>query len=93
MLAATVLFILLSPGLLLTLPPVGNKIFMSCKTSVLAVVVHAFVFAFLLSNIQSIPVLNTLEGFQAPNVMKMNMNTSGNAEANKPPMVNKNGNM
>ena len=85
MLAATVLFLLLSPGLLLTLPPVGGKIFMSCRTSVVAVIVHAFVFAFLLSNIQSIPVLNSLEGFQANNAMKM--------EASKPPMVNKNANM
>lgn len=39
-----VLFILLSPGVLLTLPPVGKKVFMSGQTSVLAVVVHAVVF-------------------------------------------------
>jgi regulator of extracellular matrix RemA (YlzA/DUF370 family) len=39
------LFIVLSPGLLLTLPPVGNKIFMSGKTSTVAVFVHAAVFA------------------------------------------------
>lgn len=64
MLAAVVLFILLSPGVLLTLPPIGGKIFMSGKTSLLAVAVHAVVFYVLLSNIRSIPVLNTLEGFQ-----------------------------
>ena len=41
---ATILFVLLSPGLLLTLPPVGAKIFMSCKTSYAAIAVHAIVF-------------------------------------------------
>ncbi len=64
MLGAVALFVLLSPGMLLTLPPVGNKVFMSCKTSVLAVLVHAVVFAFLLANLSSIPILNQLEGFQ-----------------------------
>ena len=43
------LFILLSPGLLLTLPAEGKKIWMSGRTSVLAVLVHALVFAVLLS--------------------------------------------
>lgn len=42
---AAVLFFVLSPGVLLTLPPVGNKIFMSGKTSVTAAAVHAVVFA------------------------------------------------
>lgn len=37
------LFVLLSPGLLLTLPPVGRRVFMSGKTSVAAVLVHAVV--------------------------------------------------
>ena len=64
MLAAVVLFVLLSPGVLLTLPPVG-KVFMSGKTSLLAVLVHAVVFYVALSNLRSIPVLNQLEGFQA----------------------------
>lgn len=64
MLGAVALFILLSPGLLLTLPPVGKKVFMSCKTSMVAVLVHAVVFAVALANIRSIPILNQLEGFQ-----------------------------
>jgi len=55
---AVLLFVLLSPGLLLTLPPVG-KIFMSRKTSVTAVLVHAVVFATLLT------LLKSVEGFQA----------------------------
>ena len=64
--AATVLFILLSPGVLLTLPPIGGKIFMSGKTSLIAVLVHAVVFYILLSSRRQIPVLNViLEGFEA----------------------------
>lgn len=43
-LTIVLLFIVLSPGVLLTLPPVGNKIFMSGKTSLTAVAVHAVVF-------------------------------------------------
>lgn len=40
-----ILFALLQPGLLLTLPAVGRRVFMSGKTSVAAVLVHAVVFA------------------------------------------------
>ena len=39
-----VLFFLLSPGVLLTLPPVGKKIWMSGQTSCTAAFVHAIVF-------------------------------------------------
>jgi len=64
MLREVLLFILLSPGLLLTLPPVGKKIFMSCQTSVAAVLVHAVVFAVVLKFFDDIPVLNMIEGFR-----------------------------
>ncbi len=67
MLVETLLFVLLSPGLLLTLPPVGNKVFMSCKTSTIAVLVHAVVFGILLAFKNQIPILSGLEGFQAMN--------------------------
>lgn len=63
--APVILFILLSPGLLLTIPPVGKKMFMSCQTSVTAVFVHALVFAFALFYLKSIPILNRIDGFQA----------------------------
>jgi hypothetical protein len=64
MLAAIALFILLSPGLLLTIPPLSKRgLFMSGKTSTLAILVHAALFAFLLSYIDYIPVLNQLDGF------------------------------
>lgn len=41
----TLLFVLLSPGVLLTLPPKGKGIWMSGQTSLIAVAVHAVVFA------------------------------------------------
>jgi hypothetical protein len=39
-----VLFILLSPGVLLTIPPGSRGIFMSGQTSLVAVVVHGVIF-------------------------------------------------
>ena len=59
----TLLFILLSPGLLLTIPPVTKQIFFSCKTSVLAILVHALLFATILYYSHLIPGLNQLEPF------------------------------
>lgn len=41
---ATLLFAVLSPGVLLTLPPGSKGVFFSCQTSLLAVLVHAVVF-------------------------------------------------
>ena len=64
MLAEILLFIVLSPGLLLTIPPIGKKVFLSGKTSRIAVLVHALVFFLLLTFRRSIPILNQLEGFQ-----------------------------
>ncbi len=48
LLLATFLFIVLSPGTLLTLPPIGGKLWMSGKTSLTAVLVHAVLFYLLL---------------------------------------------
>jgi uncharacterized SAM-binding protein YcdF (DUF218 family) len=47
---ATIFFILLSPGLLVTIPPVG-KLLMSGETSNLAILVHGVVFFILLKMI------------------------------------------
>jgi len=44
-LVPVVLFVLLSPGVLLTLPPLSKGVFRSGQTSLVAVVVHAVVFA------------------------------------------------
>jgi hypothetical protein len=56
-----ILFILLSPGLLLTLPPVKNAIFFSRKTSILAIFVHALVFAAALYYLKGIPYLEPFQ--------------------------------
>ncbi len=64
---ATILFVLLSPGMLLTLPPVGRSIWRSGKTSLIAVLVHAFIFYLLLSFRRQVPVVNMIfEGFANP---------------------------
>jgi hypothetical protein len=47
LLLATLLFILLSPGVLLTLPAGSKGIVMSGQTSLMAVLVHAVLFYFL----------------------------------------------
>ena len=52
MLSTVLLFVLLSPGILLTIPPVGKKIVNSGQTSLIAVVVHAVIFAVLLSYVK-----------------------------------------
>jgi hypothetical protein len=47
-LCLAILFVLLSPGVILTLPPGSKGIFFSGQTSFVAAVVHAFVFIFVL---------------------------------------------
>lgn len=49
LLLATALFVALSPGVLLTIPPGKGKLFVSGKTSLVAVFVHAAVFYLALS--------------------------------------------
>lgn len=61
---ATLLFVLLSPGLLLTLPAVGKSVFMSGKTSTIAILVHALVFYLVLNFKEYIPIINMIDGFQ-----------------------------
>ena len=66
MLVEIILFILLSPGLLLTLPPLSKSgVFMSRKTSVIAILVHAIVFGVLLYYVDYIPILNQIDGFNS----------------------------
>lgn len=48
MIIPILLFILLSPGLFLTLPPTNKHIWMSGQTSLLAVLIHAAIFAAIL---------------------------------------------
>ena len=57
------LFVLLSPGVLFTLPPVGKKIWMSGKMSVLSVCVHALLF------VLAMRFLKLSEGFQQTGIL------------------------
>jgi len=78
MLKEVLLFILLSPGLILTLPPVSKSIFFSRKTSILAIFVHALVFAAVLYYSGSIPGLKFLEPFQTTTCYTSDQMTSSN---------------
>jgi hypothetical protein len=75
------LFVLLSPGLLLTLPPVGKKVFMSGQTSTLAILVHALVFTLVLYLIKVAYIVPTKveEGFVTGG--NWNYASFGNAQA------------
>jgi hypothetical protein len=64
MLVQTLLFILLSPGVLLTLPAGSRGIVMSGQTSFLAVLVHAVLFYFLVPFLEPLARRVGLEGFQ-----------------------------
>ncbi len=54
------LFFVLSPGVLLTLPPIGKKWWMTGQTSIMAAAVHAVVFAVVLYLLNSYGIV---EGF------------------------------
>ena len=57
MLSTIVLFILLSPGFLITLPPGKHGLFFSGETSLTAILLHASVLALLLAFRRKIPYL------------------------------------
>jgi hypothetical protein len=63
MLALVLLFFVLSPGVLLTLPAGPKGYFMSGQTSLMAAFVHAIVFAIVFSYRRDIPVLRELLAF------------------------------
>lgn len=56
------LFFLLSPGVILTLPPVGHGVLFSGRTSVPAAIVHSLVFVLVVYYLQGY-VPSLLEGF------------------------------
>jgi hypothetical protein len=66
----TLLFVVLSPGVLLTIPPCSKGLFMSGQTSLMAVAVHAVVFylvaVYVLPELTSRQVLGS-EGFRNRN--------------------------
>ena len=63
MIFEVILFILLSPGLFLTLPPVGKSFWMTMKTSIPAIFLHAFIFGVLLYFKKYLPIVGSYEGF------------------------------
>jgi len=52
LIVTTALFVILSPGLLLTLPPGTGGVFMSGQTSVLSATAHALVFALVFASLR-----------------------------------------
>ena len=62
MLIETLFFILLSPGVLLTLP--SHTIFLSQQTSLIAVFVHGLLFWLLINYKRYLPFVRSMEGFQ-----------------------------
>ncbi len=65
-----ILFFVLSPGVLLTLPPVGKKIWMSGQTSCMAAFVHAIVFVGVLWLIREYHVVEMFAAKGKKNPMK-----------------------
>lgn len=63
MLLLTLLFIILSPGFLLTIPPVGKNVLMSGQTSLTSVIVHAVIFTAILYALKQFNKPTTEEGF------------------------------
>ena len=61
---ATILFVLLSPGILLTLPAGGKGLIMSGQTNLMAVLVHAVLFYILVPFLTPMARRLGLEGFQ-----------------------------
>jgi hypothetical protein len=74
MLFLPLLFIILSPGFLLTIPPVGKKVLMSSQTSIQSVLVHAVIFTAVLYGLEQYK-LTKPEGFMAQwdNINWLNM--------------------
>jgi len=63
MLGLVLLFFVLSPGVLLTLPAGPKGVFMSGQTSLMAAFVHAIVFAVVYAYRRDIPVVRELIAF------------------------------
>jgi hypothetical protein len=49
-----ILFILLTPGVLLTLPPSGGPVFLSGQTGIVPVMVHSVVFSILFASLRGV---------------------------------------
>lgn len=78
MLALVILFALLSPGFLLSIPPVAGHYFRTGKTSTTAVLVHAVVFGIVLYLLRNYYPQVLAEGFASPTPMA-GLNLGGGA--------------
>jgi hypothetical protein len=79
----TLLFVVLSPGVLLTLPPKGKGIWMSGQTSLLAVAVHALVFALAFNYLRGTGMFEGFQDAMGTNACATDMDCSGNPMGNK----------
>ncbi len=68
MLGLVVLFILLSPGFLLTIPAIGGRYFRTNKTSPTAVIIHGIIFGLLVYLVRKYYSKTFFEGFAASNI-------------------------
>jgi hypothetical protein len=82
---AVLLFILLSPGFLLSIPAVGGKYLMTGKTSVTSVLVHAVVFGLALYLLKT---YYGVEGF-APVNRQAPVVRGATARFNQAPIMNR----
>jgi hypothetical protein len=75
MLALVILFVLLSPGFLLSIPPVAGKYFRTGKTSTTAVLVHAVVFGVVLYLLRNYYPQVLAEGFVGNTLASANIDS------------------
>ena len=71
MIREVILFILLSPGFLITIPPAGKS-----RTSYISVFIHALIFAFVLYYSKYIPGIDQIEPFADPCYGKDDLDSS-----------------
>jgi hypothetical protein len=77
MFGTVLLFVLLTPGVLVTLN-------LGFKQKLAPVIIHAVIFAFLLANYRSIPLLNMIEPFQLRRSGSTAGGTTNRVAANTP---------
>lgn len=73
----TLLFVLLSPGVLLTLPPKGKGVWMSGQTSLTAVLVHAVVFIVAYNYLKGSGIFEGFMADTAPQMCQADTDCSG----------------
>ena len=86
MLGLIILFILLSPGFLLTIPAISGRYFRTNKTSPTAVIVHGIIFGLIVYLVRKYYSANFFEGFKTPLPIENEVN---NAIKNVEPYLKK----